>query len=176
MLEFFAIAALLQLIEEFSELFVGHVGHTPLGGTPAAPTEGADGNRFCQLHPARQDRRHAVMWSAPPGSPSFAMSAAADGSQTARQSERILFGEIRSPARKWQRHAPSPSRRYDVRAQDAETGLSVLVRHSLDEACRHFSCVWLRSHADHRIFAFALALLIIGLAQRLSSLWATRLT
>jgi hypothetical protein len=78
--------------------------------------------------------------------------------------------------RKWQRHAPSPSRRYDVRAQDAETGLSVLVRHSLDEACRHFSRVWLRSHADHRIFAFALALLIIGLAQRLSSLWPTRLT
>jgi hypothetical protein len=98
MLEFFAIAALLQLIEEFSELFVGHVGHTPLGGTPAAPTEGADGNRFCQLHPARQDCRHAVIWSTPPGSPSFAMSAAADGSHTARQSERILFGEIRSPA------------------------------------------------------------------------------
>src|SRR5689334_23258582 len=60
MLEFFAIAALLQLIEEFSELFVGHVGHTPLGGTPAAPTEGADGKRFCQLHPARSPRRHVV--------------------------------------------------------------------------------------------------------------------
>jgi hypothetical protein len=84
---------------------------------------------------------------------------------TAHQSERILFGEIRSPA-EMAATTVTTLRCPRARAQDAETGLSVVVGHSLDEACRHFSRVWLRSHADHRIFAFALAPPIIGLAQR----------
>jgi hypothetical protein len=42
-------------------------------------------------------------------------------------------------------------------AQDTETVLSVVVGHSLDEACQHFPSIRLRTHAHHRISRFTLA-------------------
>jgi len=44
-----------------------------------------------------------------------------------------------------------------LRAQDAETILSVVVGYSLDETCQHFPGVRLWTHADHRISRFTLA-------------------
>jgi hypothetical protein len=42
------------------------------------------------------------------------------------------------------------------RAQDAETILSVVVGHSLDETCQHFPSIQLQTHAvHHRIAAVA---------------------
>src|SRR5215472_16700542 len=47
------------------------------------------------------------------------------------------------------------------RAQDAETILSVVVGHSLDETRQHFPGIRLRTHADHRVSRFIPGILLL---------------